>query len=155
MKTRLSFAYHVTSEKAHYVEYCLANRLSFSNVAFQAHMTILKGNDGGLVFRAVSEMQLYRFFVNQNGTYSLSVSGGAANCKGLASGYSSAINKGLGQMNLLTVIARGQVIFLYINGQYVTQVHDGTPVAGAIGFLALNETSPTDVIYRNVEVWRM
>jgi len=148
-------AYHVTSEKAHYVEYCLANTPSFSNVAFQAQMTILKGNDGGLVFRAVSETQLYRFVVNQNGTYYLSVSGSAANCKGLANGTSSAINKGLGQTNLLTVIARGQTMWLYINGKYVTQTHDGTPAAGAIGFLALNETTPTDVVYRNVKVWRL
>ena len=148
-------AYHVTSEKAHYVEYCLANTHSFSNFAFQSQMTILKGNDGGLVFRAESSTQLYRVVVNQNGTYYLSVSGGAANCKGLANGTSSAINKGLGQTNLLTVIVHGQTIWLYINGKYVTRASDGTFVAGSIGFLALNETSPTDVAYRNVKVWRL
>jgi len=52
----------------------------------------------------------------------LNVSPYKGKCKTLASGYSAAITNGLPQSNTLTAIARGNSIYLYINGQAVAQV---------------------------------
>jgi hypothetical protein len=50
--------------------------------------------------------------------------GGGANAKLLAGGTSPAIHIGLGQPNLVAVIAIGNAIYLYINKQYFAGVSE-------------------------------
>ncbi len=76
------------------------------------------------------------------------------NVKQLANGLSSAINMGLSQSNLLTVIARGSNFYLYVNKQYITSVGDNTFSTGVIGVFAAGANA-TDAVFSNAQVWRL
>ncbi len=162
-------AYHVTA--AQYVgTACFDEGRNLRNFAFQAKMTILKGDTGGIIFRSnpsasgnasriasqrgITVLQTYTFTVSTDDTYSLNVSPGRG-CKILASGYSSAIQNGLPQSTILTVVARGSSIYLYINGQFVALAHDSTASSGNIGLFAASMKDPTDVTFSDVKVWQL
>jgi Concanavalin A-like lectin/glucanases superfamily len=147
--------YHTIEQDTNYVSFCFAQATNFSNFAFQVQMTVVQGNAGGLIFCA-SSSGMYRFVVDQDGTYNL-ISVDASNNIDRLIGYetSSAIHTGLNQLNTLTVIRNGDQIYLYINGQYVNTAADSTYTSGEIGFLAWNHGNPTDVVYSNVKVWKL
>ncbi|MHB8599819.1 MAG: family 16 glycoside hydrolase [Ktedonobacteraceae bacterium] len=148
--------YHVTAPQQNLGTVCDDQGRTFSNFAFQVKMTILKGDMGGVVFRSTHEnLQTYKFLIGTDDTYFLNVSPYKGKCKLLASGYSAAIQNGLPQSNTLTVIARGSSIYLYINGQAVTQVKDSTATSGMIGLFADNVAQATDVVFRDVKVWQL
>ena len=74
----------------------------------------------------------------------------------MAFGRSSAIKTGLNQLNLISVMLRGDEIDLFINKQLVTSLHDQTYPAGAIGLFADNTMNiSTDTAFSNVQVWNL
>ncbi|MBO0783555.1 MAG: hypothetical protein J2P37_32485, partial [Ktedonobacteraceae bacterium] len=74
----------------------------------------------------------------------------------LAGGTSSAINTGLNQSNLLTVIVRGNTIYLYINQQYLTSVNDDVSSIGQIGVAGTNTRGgPVDVTFSELQLWKL
>ncbi len=73
----------------------------------------------------------------------------------LSSGISSAINVGYGQSNDMTVIADKSSLYLYVNQQLVTAVTDTTLSAGQIGVAALDYSTPTEVEFSSVQVWKL
>jgi hypothetical protein len=148
-------AYHVTSSQAHFIEYCMENASTFTNMAYQVQMTILKGDYGGLIFRVASLNQMYWIEISQHGSYTVTVSQGNMQCTNIAASSSKVIKKGLGQTNVVTVVARGSLILLYINGQYIMYIRTKATGTGEFGFLALDTAHSTDVVYRNVRVWRL
>jgi len=143
------------------VSLCLDRSSSFNNFAYQAKATITQGDIIGLIFRADTiSLKLYAFAISSDGVYVLesgqssSLSGN--NVKLLAGASSTAINTGLNQSNLLTVIARGNTIYLYINKQYLTSVSDSTSSSGTIGVMGENMTKgPVDVTFSNIRVWKL
>ena len=148
-------AYHVIMQQTDYVTLCFAHATNFSNFAFQVQMTIIKGDGGGLIFRA-NKSSSYRFRVSQDGTYDL-ISIDANNNIGRPTGSesSSAIKTGLNQPNLLTVVARGSHIYLYVNKQYLTDVSDSISSSGMIGLFAVDFGNQTEVAYTNAQVWTL
>ena len=147
--------YHVMAPEQQNATACLAQASNFSNFALQVNMTILKGDGGGVLFRSKSDYSLlYKFTIGTDGTYTL-LSPYKKTCKTLATGYSTAIRTGLSQSNVLTVIARGSSLYVYINGQFVAQAQDGTALSGAIGLYAFNLTQNTDVEFSDVKVWQL
>jgi hypothetical protein len=133
---------------------CFAHATNFSNFAFQVQMTILKGDEGGLIFRANdAASQFYYFQVGRDGTYSLNISKDDKHSTSIALDNSSAIKTAAGQMNLLTVVARGNNIYLYVNKQFVGGVNDGTYASGEIGVFAGDTNNATDVAFSNARVW--
>src|SRR5579872_6227073 len=150
-------AYHAIIQRTTYLALCFAHATNFSNFAFQVQMTIIKGGAGGLIFRAnTSGSEMYRFEVEPDGHYEL-ISTDASNSVGRLTGtqYSTAIKTGLNQFNILTVIARENHIYLYINGQYVNDAVDTTYSIGRIGLFAWDNGQPTEVVFSNAEVWRL
>ncbi len=154
-----SGAYHVKISDPNHFLPCFANVGSLSNLAFQVQMTILQGREGGLIFRATatntSGLQGYFFGIDDTGQYGLtavldSIHGQSRN---LASSSSSAVKAGSNQPNLLTVIAQGSTLTLYINKQYVTSVTDNTYSSGAIALYAIDVGEPADIAFSNAEVW--
>jgi hypothetical protein len=130
---------------------CTAQATNFANFTYQVQMTILSGttNDGGgLIFRS-SGGSAYRFRVGVNGSFDL-----VDQVQSLVSSSSPAIKTGLNQTNLLTVVARGSNILLYVNKQLIANVHDSLSSSGAIGMLAVDFTNPTDVAFNNAQVWQ-
>jgi zinc-ribbon domain len=135
---------------------CIGESTNFGDFAYQVEVTIIQGTLGGVVFRVDAiNQKLYFFGISPNGLYALIYDGGT-NQKLLASATSSAIVTGLNQQNMLTVIARGSSLYLYINKQYVSTLTDSSSTIGAIGMLVGNSTGGTsDVTYSNAQVWTL
>jgi eukaryotic-like serine/threonine-protein kinase len=146
--------YHVIAMNTTHLEHCFAKATNFSNFAYEVQMTIIKGDVGGMIFRADSANNTYySFFVAQNGYYSLYA---CTPCKSLVSRFSPSINRGLNKTNLLAVVAMGTTITLYANHQQLASVTDNTYNLGQIGLIASpgpNTRNPTEVVYSNAKVW--
>jgi hypothetical protein len=65
----------------------------------------------------------------------------------------SAIYAGLGQTNLLGVVAQGNTITLFINQQQIASVQDNSYSQGGIGLCADAITNSTEVVYSQAKVW--
>lgn len=135
---------------------CFARATNFSNFAFQVQMTILKGDEGGILFRAnPTNYQYYFLIISRSGAYSLYLSKDKQHNLSIAGDNSTAIKTTAGQANLVTVIAKGGTIYLYINKQFVGSVNDGSFNSGQIGVLSSDNTNSTDVAFNNALVWRL
>lgn len=138
---------------------CLAQATNFGDLAYQVQMTIVKGEFGGMVFRADgSQTKYYSFFIDRYGTYTLitSVDNTGTHDHMLPKATSAFIRTGLNQANLLTVIARGSNIYLYINRHYITRASDTTYRAGQIGVFGGNyNQTPADVVFSHAQVWNV
>lgn len=62
-------------------------------------------------------------------------------------------NKGLGQSNVIAVVANGDTLNLYVNNQKIDSIHDSTSSSGLIGFSAADTGEPTEVVYSYAKVW--
>jgi len=142
-------AYQITIAQPGYAGVCAANNLKMTNFAFQANMTLLGGDSGGLVFRDINQ-HLYAFRISADGAYDVT-----SQTDILASGQSQAILTGLGQTNQLTVIAQGQQVSLYINQSFLTTVTDPLTNSGSIGCLAVDVSAATTVSFSMVQLWTL
>ncbi|WP_141727734.1 LamG-like jellyroll fold domain-containing protein [Thermogemmatispora onikobensis] len=132
---------------------CLALATSFANFTLQVHMRLARGDGGGLVFRANAGSGTgYLFFVGSDGNYSLMLSDGTQ-ANALVGGPTPAIHTAPGQDNLLTVIARGSSILLYVNKQYVGSAQDTSFSTGQIGVFAIDLGHVTDAAFSQLQVW--
>ena len=150
--------YHATMPQAGFFASCFAAKTNFSNFALQVQMNILKGDRGGLIFRADSAAsKFYRLRVDQAGTYDLYVyiNNNGSSAKNILTGFSSAIHTGPNQQNKVAIIARNSMIYLYINQQYVNSISDSTYSSGSIAVFAEDHTHATDVVFTGVEVWKL
>jgi hypothetical protein len=149
-------AYHAASSALKTIALCLATYTRFSNFAFQIHMNILKGDGGGIVFRAdANSSQNYLLKISPNGNYEFDYypdqTGKSA--QAIASDSSTSLKAGLNQDNPICVIARGDTINFYFNGQYITTAKDGSLTSGQIGVTADDGTNATEVAYTQAQVW--
>ena len=149
-------AYHASLDTKGFFLPCIANNTNFSNFALQVQMTIDSGDGGGVVFRANSgAFKVYALTVDSGGNYTLFVSRSSTQNSDLLSGIAPSFKQHTGQTNLLTVIARGSSIYLYINKQYVGSVTDSTYSSGQIGVLVNDHNNSTDVAFSNLQVWKL
>ena len=149
------------------VSICSTAYLNLSNFVFQAQVTILEGKSGGLIFRNEliphPDGGIYYFSVTIDGKFSLSVRHisyinqqfTSSGLKILLQQSSTAIKTGFNQTNLLTVIARGSSIFLYINKHFVGNVQDSTWLSGTVGLFSQGESinQSLDVAFKNMQIW--
>jgi hypothetical protein len=152
-------AYHVIDLDPNAGIHCAAGQ-DFSNFTFEVQMTITKGDNGGVVFRLDSVHHTrYVFFVGQDGTYELARSQGTTEEQDLFHTISSsAIHRGLGQTNVIAVVAEGSQITLYVNRQLVARATDNTYTHGRIALLAAayaTSGQQTEVVYSNAKVWTL
>lgn len=149
-------AYHATMPQKGFYFACFSQATTYTNFAFQAQLKIITGDDGGIVFRGDSaNYKFYRFYINQKGSYCIDLAQDINHVKSIACNSSSVINTGLNQTNLLTVIAQGSNIDLYINKQYVYSLSDKTYSSGKIGVFVGDETNATDVAFNNAQLWTL
>jgi hypothetical protein len=148
----------VSPAKTNFFYVCAANTTNFNNFAFEVQMEITRGDCGGLIFRADSNSgKLYFFYLCQDGSYHLYLyldySGN--HTKDLAGGSSPAIKTGLGQSNVLAVVAQGNTMDLYVNKQKLASASDGTYSHGQIGLVGDSSSNPTEVVFSNAKVWTL
>jgi hypothetical protein len=135
---------------------CFGSKTDFSNFAFEARMTILKGDAGGLVFRADSNgSKYYEFEVNKNGHYGFYEYTALDNNVTGASGQISGFHAGAAQSNLIAVKAQGDTITFYNNYHFITTVTYYDFSKGQIGFEASSNTNPTELVFTNAKVWKL
>lgn len=150
-------AYHASEQPKNSVQLCVAQATNFGNLTYQVQMTIVKGELGGIVFRTdASQTKYYSFLIDRSGTYKLitSVDNTGTRDQYLRQGTSTFINRSLNQPNLLTIIARGSNIYLYINKQYITSASSTAYSSGSIGVFGGNYTlAPGDVAFSHAQVW--
>src|SRR5207249_2537573 len=137
-----------------YLAPCFAQATNFSNFTYQVQMTIVKGDQGGIAFRAdASKGKFYYFHININGTFILETYSNYNSIAILKQGSSPAIKTGLNQTNLIAVVAKGNSLVLYVNKQPITSVNDGTYSNGQIGVIAESIENTTEVTFSNAQVW--
>ncbi|HLZ57842.1 MAG TPA: hypothetical protein VKR06_12910, partial [Ktedonosporobacter sp.] len=135
---------------------CIARNTDYSDFAMQAQVVILKGSCAGLAFRATSRTASQYDFVIclQDGFWGLRYAENGLIEPNIVQGYSTTIRNGLGQANVLAVVASGPTITLYANGQRLGSATSSIFSAGQIGLDASGDEGNMNVaLFRNVEVW--
>ncbi len=129
---------------------CFKGSANFSNLAYQVEMTIIKGDGGGgLLFRNGGGPDPngwgYQFglFRDHVGLW----------YGGTTFSSATAIKAQLNQTYLLTAIARGNTIDVYIDKQWVGSTKDNTSSSGSIALSVYGQANFTEVVFRNVKVW--
>jgi hypothetical protein len=149
-------ALHASVVRSQFYVPCFAHATNFSSFAFEAQVEIQKGDEAGLIFRANDAIsQFYVFSISKAGMYSLLVSKDDKHSTPLIDDACQVIKTGNGQINILTVIAQGDRIDLYINRQFVNSVHDNSYASGEIGVFAGSTGNITDVAFNRVRVWNL
>ncbi len=146
--------YHAIAPDPHFSDYCTANTTDFNNFTYEVQMRIIKGDAGGVIFRVenTNPNQYYAFYIGQDGSYSLDVVNGT-NTSSPVNGSSPAIKQGLNQNNLVSVVAQGNTITLYVNHQPIGSTTNSTYNHGQIGVYAVVYNQPTEVAFSNARVW--
>lgn len=114
---------------------CIAasSRLNYSDAAFQVGVTLLQGNDAGLVFRTSADgSQFYDFEITRQGQFYLRYRNHGTYTYLIQATTSSAIT-GNGHQNTLLAVARGTDFQLFINDTFVGEANDSTFATGGIG----------------------
>jgi hypothetical protein len=149
-------AYHSSVFQKNFYVPCITHSTSYQNFALDIQMRILQGNEGGVIFRAdAMNKNFYSFRISTNGTYTLVQTRDDGHITPLVYDKSNFIKTGLGQSNTLSLIARGNNFYLYINHQYVGSASDNSYITGRIGFMAIDLQNGTDVAFNNLRVWRL
>lgn len=152
----MSDGYHSTMPQTNFFSPCFARATDFSNFSYQVEMTILKGDRGGICFRANADNgSFYYFYISSSGSYALQTYNNYILTGTLSDGSSAAIKTGLNQPNLIAVVANGTALDLYVNMQYIATVNDSTFIHGQIGVVAEDIHNPTNIVFNNAMVWMM
>lgn len=152
-------AYHAIAYKGQF-NGCGASLGMLSNLAFEAQVTIMKGTTGGLMFRVPQStatsgvLQGYFFTIETSGGYNFAVYQNGQGIS-LTHGFNQAVRAGKNSPNVLSVLARGSNIYLYINHQYVDSVSNATFTSGLIGVFCWSSFEDGDVAFNNVRVWSL
>jgi serine/threonine protein kinase len=147
-------AYHASMPQNGYLAPCFAQATNFSNFSYQVQMTIVKGDQGGIIFRANAHNgSFYYFSINRKGQYALESYNNYKPVQVLNKGSSSAIKTELGQPNLIAVVAIGSSFDLYVNEQHLVTVGDSTYSSGQVGVIAEDIGSPAEVVFSDALAW--
>lgn len=149
--------YQISTPKTQFFYFCASHSGTYSNLAFEAQMKIVKGDCGGLIIRADTNAgKLYLFEICQDGTYNLFVNRDFnGNMTNLSNGPSSAIKTGLNQSNTVAITAAGSTLALYVNKQKVASITDGSYSQGSIALVVDAYNNPTTVAFSNARLWTL
>ena len=149
-------AYHATQSQSNRFYRCEALSTDYADFAFQVEATIQTGDEAGIVFRFNQALsKFYAFHISVDGAYRLDVDDANGFISNLSNGQSSAMKGGHNQTNVLAVLAKGTSIYIFVNQQYVTSVTDSTYKQGAVGVMAQDDSSPTNVAFTNAKLWKL
>ncbi|HLI90793.1 MAG TPA: serine/threonine-protein kinase [Ktedonobacteraceae bacterium] len=157
-------ALHVSTSAG--VGICNPLTVSVDDFAYQVEVTIIKGNMAALEFRSTPSLTKspgYFFFILSSGQCGLilksrnTLAGTESDRSLFNRAHCAAIRTGAKQANLLTVIARGSDMYLYINKQYVAHVVDHSAASGFIGVFGgiAGAQGAVDVAFRDLQVWNL
>jgi eukaryotic-like serine/threonine-protein kinase len=151
-------SYHVLSQQTGFLQTCISSApaLRVDNATLQADVSLLSGNDAGLIFRANGE-QFYDFEITDQGAFFFRRHdvNGAAYTYLIQHTQSNAIVSG--STNTLTVIANRNDFKFYINGKFVGESHDATYTSGQVGFASgtLASTTGAEGSFANLKIYKI
>ena len=150
--------YHVIVKQNNAFQMCKSSILSYDNAALQVDVSLLKGNDAGIILRA-TDQQFYEFGIDNQGNFFFrrhdpDAAGGGSFTDLIPATKSNAILPGK-RKNTLLVIANGSNFDLFINGTYVGNYQDSTYTNGQIGFSVetLSTVNSGEASFSNLKVY--
>jgi serine/threonine protein kinase len=151
-------AYHISSSSSNNFNSCFLQGMTFKDFVFQAQMTIIGGGTGGLLFRDSGDNAngfFYCFRISKDGSWELRfyLDKLSNNFNVLGSGQANAFQTDLGKLNTIGIVAKGGMIDLYINQQYLDSFNDASSKQGSIALLADDLYGPAEVVYNKAEIW--
>ena len=154
--TFMQGSYHAGESTSGNFSACFEHAIDLADFSYQVDMRILRGNEGGIAFRANPDTgTFYYFHLDTHGNYILElVNSDTLSQHPLAQGFSPAITTGLNAPNLIAVVARGSSIQIYVNMQLVTQASDSSVGHGNLGVVAQDVNASTDVAFSNAQAWQ-
>jgi hypothetical protein len=150
--------YHVIVTAKDYLQPCELVPQTFDNSAMQVNVSLLSGNNAGLIFRVNSD-QFYDFEINNKGQFFFrrhDAGSGSKYMYLMQNTQSAAIAPG-GQKNTLLVLANGSDFKLFINGTFVGEAQDSAYVSGQLGLVAgtLSPNASGEASFGNLSVFKM
>jgi eukaryotic-like serine/threonine-protein kinase len=151
-----SGSYHIHVKQANFLQPCESTGLSVDNFKLQVDVTLLSGDNAGVILR-VNGSQFYDFEITSQQQFFFRRHNADNSYTVLIDRTASSAIVPVGQKNTLTVIAKGNDFKLYINGTLVGEQQDGTsPISrGEIGFVAgtLPATSSGEASFANLKIY--
>ncbi len=136
--------------------HCDAGTLHTSNFIYEAQITLLNGDCGGITFRYNANAHSgYRFLACANGIARLLAYPDGGHYTRLLDEPVAALHTGYNQSNLLAVVARDNTLDLYINKQKIGTFTDNTLHDGMFALFAAAFGNRTAAVFRNVNIWRL
>jgi hypothetical protein len=136
--------------------HCDAGTLHTSNFIYEAQITLLTGDCGGITFRYnANQHSGYRFVACSNGIARLLAYPDGRHYTRLLDEPVAALHTGYNQSNVLAVVARDNTLDLYINKQKIGSFTDNTLHDGMFALFAAAFGNRTEVAFRNVRIWRL
>lgn len=137
---------------------CFSQMGNDSNFVYQVEMTILRGGVGGLIFRGQFNSYIlgYVFLLDQEGDYAMFVYENGGKISRLVAGFATPMANGLGQTNLISVMARGKTLDLYVNRQLVSNITDNTYSNGEFGLVGTQTSlakGGSEVAFNDAQIW--
>jgi serine/threonine protein kinase len=151
-------AYHAIQPQKGYFHACFAQSTDFSNFVYEAQLTMVAGDYGGIVFCADSaNVKFYYFSIGRDRHFYFSryVDGDPAHAQVLLKGQAPFIHTDLNQVNLLAVVVQNGAIDLYVNQQKIGSYDDSTYTHGQIGVFAGSAANSANIVFSNVKVWQL
>ncbi len=151
-------AYHAIQPQKGYFHTCFAQSTDFSNFVYEAQLTIVTGDYGGIVFCADNgNVKFYYFSIGRDRHFYFSryVDGDPAHAQVLLQGQAPFIHTDLNQVNLLAVVVQNGAIDLYVNQQKIGSYDDSTYTHGQIGVFAGSAGNSANIVFSNVKVWQL
>lgn len=150
--------YYNDSEDEYFIT-CMAMSTNFNDLAYQVDVTLVQGQAAGAVIRGDTSDAGYFFRIGTDGSYVFQKMINAGDDEvqpvTLVSGSSPALKQGLNQTNQLTVIARDEKFYLYINQKFVDTARDSTFKAGQVGVFTDSRNGSTRAFFRNARIWKL
>ncbi|GCE49517.1 serine/threonine protein kinase [Thermosporothrix hazakensis] len=138
--------------------YC-GSTFTEKNFAVEVKMTFVKPGCGGIVFRYNEDREEGYYFAlctdQYYGIYKYtSQSQEGTNLIG-KNKFSTFINGSSGEQNVVSVVAQGGTIVLFVNGKQLEALNDTSFSEGIIGMTASTQTKPTEIAFQDAKVWQV
>lgn len=149
-------AYHAEVSQPQQFFRCSIESSNYSNFAFEVKMTLIRGDQAGIVFRADdTNGSLYYFIIGADGTYDFDIIQNHNFVKTVVDGKSLAISPTSIQANFITVgvVAQQDHFDFYVNQKPIAHAMDKTFSAGQVGVVAFDSTNPTEAAFSDLKVW--
>lgn len=154
----LNNRYFVNAHGNSTLQPCIAgsSQMSYGNIALQIDVTLISGNDAGLIFRTSADgSQFYDFEITNQGQFYLRYRNNGKYTNLISTTPSSAI-LGAGNQNTLLVIANGSHFQLFINHTFVGAAQDATFASGQVGVVVGTLSSNNgDASFANLAVYNV